>query len=175
MSNLKVNNINVGDTSVNGVIQHVSGSSQTPTGNNITLQSNGFNIINGITQFPDPVQFDGVFTMNSSFTTEGTARLKVMSYGATGTNFQAESKTGQVINCNGSSAYTCTVDQGNVGKILTLIRTGIGTLTIQPDTGITLNQVGVGSVSSLTLDQHGMATIYYTTAVTAYISGVGLS
>ena len=175
MSNIKVNNINVGDTSVNGVIQHVSGSSQTPTGNNITLGSNGVNIINGITQFPNNVNFAGVFTTDSTFFANEQAQLKKISNQQLSGSFDIEQYAGRVVNQTSSNNSTMTVDQGSAGNIVTIINSGTGTVTIQEDTNVTLYWAGTGAQSSVNLAQHGMATVYWTAPTSAYISGVGLS
>lgn len=175
MSNLKVNNINVGDTSVNGVIQHTSGASQTPTGNNITLQSNGVNVINGITQFPDSVNFAGVFTTDSFFVANDQAQLKVVSNQATSGSVDIAQYSGRIIRQISSSNSVMTVDQGTTGNIVTIINDGTGTVTILQDIGVTLYWAGTGAQSAVSLAQYGMATVYYTSPTTAYVSGVGLS
>lgn len=175
MSNIKVNNINVGDASVNGVIQHVSGPSQTPTGNSITLQSNGANIITGITQFSNNVNFAGVFTTDAFFVANDEAQLKkVANIQASGSITLAQ-YTGRVVDQLSSSNSTMTVDSGTKGNIVTIINSGSGTVTIQQDTNVTLYWAGTGAQSSVSLAQHGIATIYWTTGTKAYVSGVGLS
>lgn len=163
MSSLRVNNVNVGGTSVDGVIQQVDSQGTANTaGNKITLKTDGTNTV------------DGATTFNDSTVT------KYIGYEFATSNFNASTNLGKVVNFQGT--YTVTVDDltsTTAGGILTLINTGTGTVTISQGTNVTMIHVGTGLASSLSLAQYGMCTIYAIKVsgqnTFAYVSGVGLS
>lgn len=175
MSNLRVNNVNIGDTSVDGVIQQVD-SQGTPNtaGNKITLKTDGTNTVDGETTFNSETIFNSETTFNNSTVT------KYIGYEFATSNFNASTNLGKVVNFQGT--YTVTVDDltsTTAGGILTLINTGTGTITISQGTNVTMIYVGTGLRSSLSLAQYGMCTIYAIKVsgqnTYAYVSGVGLS
>ena len=163
MSNIRVNNVNVGGSSIDGVIQQVD-SQGTPNtaGNKITLKTNGTNTV------------DGATTFNNATVS------KYIGYELGTSSFDASTKLGKVVNFQGT--YTVTVDDLTdltAGGILTLINSGTGTITISQGTNVTMTHVGTGLASSLSLAQYGMCTIFaikvFNQNTFAYVSGVNLS
>ena len=159
MSALRVNNVNVGGTSVDGVIQQVDSQGNPNTaGNKITLKTDGTNTIDG----------DTVLTGNTA--------TKYIPFAYPQSNVNTEDYYGQVIQFgNGETVTISRVTKANGGGIVTVINEGSTDVTIYR-AGLTTLHVGNGLVvgSTLSLAQYGMCTIYVTTNA-ATVSGVGLS
>jgi len=159
MSALRVNNVNVGGTSVDGVIQQVD-SQGTPNtaGNKITLKTDGTNIIDG----------DTVLTGNTT--------TKYIPFAFPQSNINTEDYYGQVVNfSNGETVTISSVSATGGGGILTIINSGSTAVTINKSAVLTIHiGTGVVTASSLSLAQYGMCTIYAISTGT-WISGVGLS
>ena len=186
MSNLRVNNLNVGGTSVDGVIQQVD-SQGTPNtaGNKITLKTDGSNTVDGDTAFANAATFNGAAAFNDTATFNGETTFN----NSTVTKFikehfinsastvNASTYLGHVIQCGlPVGTITINVDNNNTEEgIVTIVNTGIAGVTIQPGTGVTLYKAGDGTTGSFTLAQHGIATIMYFADTAAYVTGVGLS
>jgi|DEB0MinimDraft_6_1074348.scaffolds.fasta_scaffold39320_2 hypothetical protein len=162
MSALRVNNVNVGGTSVDGVIQQVDSQGDPNTaGNKITLKTNGTNTVDGGTVFNDAVQTKTVEA--ETFTSLQTVTL------SNNNDYFGKILTFQ----NNGFAF---VETGPAaGTIVTLINQGSGNIGISAGSGLTLYHVGNGTATSLNLAQYGMCTIIYTSTTEAWISGVGLS
>ena len=161
MSALRVNDVNVGGTSVDGVIQQVD-SQGTPNtaGNKITLKTDGTNIIDG----------DTVLTGNTT--------TKYIPFAFPQSNINTEDYYGQVVNfSNGETVTISSVSATGGGGILTIINSSqTANVTINKNSNVVTMHVGTGivSASSLTLAPYGMCTIYSISTAT-WISGVGLS
>lgn len=163
MSNLRVNNVNIGGTSVDGVIQQVD-SQGTPNtaGNKITLKTDGTNTVDGETTFNDPT----------------VTKLIKEHFVNTASTVNASDYLGHVIQCGlPVGTITINVDNNNntEGGIVTILNGGIASVTIQAGTNVFLYKAGDGSTGPFTLAQHGIATIMYYDNAGAYVTGVGLS
>ena len=162
MSNLRVNNLNIGGTSADGVIQQVD-SQGTPNtaGNKITLKTDGTNTI------------DGETTFNNSTVTKFIKEHFIN----TASTVNASTYLGHVIQCGiPVGTITINVDNNNTEEgIVTIVNTGLAGVTIQAGTGVTIYKAGDGSTGPFTLAQHGIATIMYYADAGAYVTGVGLS
>jgi hypothetical protein len=158
MSSLRVNNLNIGGTSVDGVIQQVDSQGTANTaGNKITLKTDGTNTVDGVTTFNDDTRTK---TIDNDVLTGST---------------DASINLGKVLVFNSSGTPVVDVDSATAGGILTVINQGSGTVVFLAGTA-TMYKVGdTSSSSTLGLAQHGMATLYYVSSTVAYISGVGLS
>jgi hypothetical protein len=168
MSQLKVNTVSGGGASANAVFRHLvttqdqqGNTIETPTGNKITLKTDGTNTV------------DGATTFNNSTVTKFIKEHFIN----TATAVNASAYLGQVIQC-GIPAGTITiyVDNNNTEEgILTIVNTGLAGVTIQAGTGVNLYKAGDGTTGPFTLAQHGIATIMYYADAGAYVTGVGLS
>jgi len=161
-SNLRVNNLNIGGTSVDGVVQQVD-SQGTPNtaGNKITLKADGTNTV------------DGETTFNNSTVTKFIKEHFIN----TASTVNASTYLGHVIQCGiPVGTITINVDNNNTEEgIVTIVNTGLAGVTIQAGTGVTIYKAGDGSTGPFTLAQHGIATIMYYADAGAYVTGVGLS
>jgi len=192
MSNLRVNNVNIGGTSVDGVIQQVD-SQGTPNtaGNKITLKTDGTNTVDGATTFSDATTSNGSTTLNGSTTINGSTSFNGSTtfnnstvtkfikehFINTASTVNASTYLGHVIQCAiPVGTITINVDNNNTEEgILTIVNTGLAGVTIQAGTGVTIYKAGDGSTGPFTLAQHGIATIMYYADAGAYVTGVGLS
>jgi len=174
MSNLRVNNVNIGGTSVDGVIQQVD-SQGTPNtaGNKITLKTDGTNTVDGDTAFTNASTFNGETTFNNSTVTKFIKEHFIN----TASTVNASTYLGHVIQCGiPVGTITINVDNNNTEEgIVTIVNTGLAGVTIQAGTGVTIYKAGDGSTGPFTLAQHGIATIMYYADAGAYVTGVGLS
>jgi len=159
MSALRVNNVNVGGTSVDGVIQQVDSQGNPNTaGNKITLKTDGTNTIDG----------DTVLTGNTA--------TKYIPFAYPQSNVNTEDYYGQVVNfSNGETVTISSVSATGSCGIVTIINSGSTAVTINKSAVLTIHiGTGVVTASSLSLAQYGMCTIYAISTGT-WISGVGLS
>lgn len=162
MSALRVNNLNIGGTSVDGVVQQVD-SQGTPNtaGNKITLKTNGTNSVDGDTVFNDAVQTK-------------TVEPQTLTSFATVTLSNSNDYFGKIVTFQ-AGGFVFVETGPAAGTIVTLINQGSGGISISVGSGLTLYHVGNGTSTGLTLAQYGMCTITYTSTTEAWISGVGLS
>lgn len=172
MSNLRVNNVNIGGTSVDGVIQQVD-SQGTPNtaGNKITLKTDGTNTVDGDTAFSDVVTCNGDAVFSGNTTTE------YIKFAYPQANISTANYYGQVVNLsNGETVTISSVTATGGGGIVTIINSSqTANVTINKSAALTIHiGTGVVSASSLTLAPYGMCTIYAINTGT-WISGVGLS
>jgi hypothetical protein len=174
MSNLRVNNVNIGGTSVDGVIQQVD-SQGTPNtaGNKITLKTDGTNTVDGDTTFSDVVTCNGDAVFSGNTTTE------YIKFAYPQANISTANYYGQVVNLsNGETVTISPVTVTGGGGIITIINSSqTANVTINKTAApvITIHiGTGIVSASSLTLAPLGMCTIFAIPAGT-WISGVGLS
>jgi hypothetical protein len=171
MSNLRVNNVNIGGTSVDGVIQQVD-SQGTPNtaGNKITLKFDGTNTVDGNTAFSDVVTCNGDAVFSGNTTTE------YIKFAYPQANISTANYYGQVVNLsNGETVTISPVTVTGGGGIVTIINSGSTVVTINKSAALTIHiGTGVVTASSLSLAQYGMCTIYAINTGT-WISGVGLS
>ena len=172
MSNLRVNNVNIGGTSVDGVIQQVD-SQGTPNtaGNKITLKTDGTNTVDGDTAFSDVVTCNGDAVFSGNTTTE------YIKFAYPQANISTANYYGQVVNLsNGETVTISSVTATGGGGIVTIINSSqTANVTINKSAALTIHiGTGVVSASSLSLAQYGMCTIYAINTGT-WISGVGLS
>lgn len=172
MSNLRVNNVNIGGTSVDGVIQQVD-SQGTPNtaGNKITLKTDGTNTVDGDTAFSD------VVTCNGDAVFSGNTATEYIKFAYPQANISTANYYGQVVNLsNGETVTISSVTATGGGGIVTIINSSqTANVTINKSAALTIHiGTGVVSASSLTLAPYGMCTIYAINTGT-WISGVGLS
>lgn len=172
MSNLRVNNVNIGGTSVDGVIQQVD-SQGTPNtaGNKITLKTDGTNTVDGDTTFSDVVTCNGDAVFSGNTTTE------YIKFAYPQANISTANYYGQVVNLsNGETVTISSVTATGGGGIVTIINSSqTANVTINKSAALTIHiGTGIVSASSLTLAPFGMCTIYSINTAT-WISGVGLS
>lgn len=175
MSQLKVNTISGGGASVDAVFQHLvttqdqqGNTVETPTGNKITLKTDGTNTVDGDTTF------NGETTFNDPTVT----KLIKEHFINTASTVNASDYLGHVIQCGlPVGTITINVDNNNntEGGIVTILNVGIASVTIQAGTNVFLYKAGDGSTGPFTLAQHGIATIMYYDNAGAYVTGVGLS
>lgn len=84
---------------------------------------------------------------------------------------------GKSVALNTNTGLTLTVP-ANVfasGDMVTIINTATGNQTLAQGTSLTLTQAGATNTGNRTLAQNGVATVIFTSATTAFISGAGLS
>jgi hypothetical protein len=176
MSNLRVNNVNIGGTSVAGVIQQVD-SQGTPNtaGNKITLNVNGTNNVSGDTSFNDALtcfstsEFNNTATFIGDAEFSGSTATKYIKFSAPATNINTVDYYG------GETVTISSVTATGGGGIVTIINSGSTAVTINKSAALTIHiGTGVVTASSLSLAQYGMCTIYAINTGT-WISGVGLS
>ena len=185
MSNLRVNNVNIGGTSVDGVIQQVD-SQGTPNtaGNKITLKTDGTNTVDGDTAFSDvvtcnkPAVFNDTVTCNGSAEFNGNTTTEYIKFAYPQANINTADYYGQVVNLsNGETVTISPVTVTGGGGIVTIINSSqTANVTINKNSNVITIHIGAGvvSASSLTLAPYGMCTIYSINTAT-WISGVGLS
>ena len=187
MSNLRVNNVNIGGTSVDGVIQQVD-SQGTPNtaGNKITLKVNGTNNVSGDTSFNDKLtcfntsEFNNTATFIGDAEFSGSTATKYIKFAYPQANINTVDYYGQVVNLsNGETVTISPITTTNSGGIVTIInssQTNDVTINKNSSAGVITIHIGTGIVSgsSLTLAPFGMCTIYSINTGT-WISGVGLS
>lgn len=180
MSQLKVNTVSGGGASVDAVFQHLvttqdqqGNTIETPTGNKITLKTDGSNTVDGNTAFTDASTFNGETTFNNSTVTKFIKEHFIN----TASTVNASTYLGHVIQCGlAVGTITINVDNNNTEEgIVTIVNAGVASVTIQAGQGVTLNKAGDGSTGPFTLAQHGIATIMYYADTGAYVTGVGLS
>jgi hypothetical protein len=186
MSNLRVNNVNIGGTSVDGVIQQVD-SQGTPNtaGNKITLKTDGTNTVDGDTAFSNIVTCNKQAVFNDTVTCSGDASFsgntttEYIKFAYPQANISTANYYGQVVNLsNGETVTISPVTVTGGGGIITIINSSqTANVTINKTAApvITIHiGTGIVSASSLTLAPLGMCTIFAIPAGT-WISGVGLS
>jgi len=179
MSQLKVNTISGGGASVDAVFQHLvttqdqqGNTVETPTGNKITLKTDGTNTVDGDTTFSDAV------TCNGDAVFSGNTATEYIKFAYPQANINTADYYGQVVNLsNGETVTISSVTATGGGGILTIINSSqTANVTINKNSNVVTMHVGTGivSASSLTLAPYGMCTIYSISTAT-WISGVGLS
>jgi len=148
-SNLRVNNLNIGGTSVDGVVQQVD-SQGTPNtaGNKITLKTDGSNTVDGDTAFTNASTFNGETTFNNSTVTKFIKEHFIN----TASTVNASTYLGHVIQCGiPVGTITINVDNNNTEEgIVTIVNTGLAGVTIQAGTGVTIYKAGDGSTGPFT-------------------------
>ena len=85
---------------------------------------------------------------------------------------------GKCIQKTGTSATTYTVNNSvfSAGDVVTILNNGsAGNITISPGAGVTLRLAGSATTGARTVAPFGMATLYFTAASGAYVSGPGVT